>query len=405
MKRRNFILVSFILYSVNCAAQPQFRFKRSIAGVDSEAWYSLSLPPQIFSDLNSQLSDLRLYSVNDTDTLEVPYILDIKENELVRETVHLPLFNKSSREGVLYLTFESKTGQQINSIDLKFHEQNYFGVVALEGSFDQREWFAIAQGQRIVSIKNNREEYDLSTVNFPVSRYRYFRVAVTSDARLNFREASFQYNKITAGIYHDIPLAWELASDKKTRRSMITVKLQHYVPVTSIAVRADSTGDYYRSFRIEAVRDSAQTANGWIKYFETLYEGNLTSFERNEFNFDWKMAKEMRIVIEDLDNAPLAISKISAAGPDVQVISRLRPGQNIMLYGAETLTSPSYDLTYFENKIPGAPRIATFEPAQDVTIDESGARPLFESKIWLWSIMGLMIMALGFFTIRMMKEK
>ncbi|MEX1241157.1 MAG: DUF3999 family protein [Cyclobacteriaceae bacterium] len=405
MKRSDLIFVFLVLVSGHCLAQPQFRYKRSIGGVEKEGWYVLSLPSDIFKDISGDFSDLRLYSTSDHDTLELPYLLQVRHDEVTRDTVQLPLFNKSTKNGVLYLTFELKNSQRVNYIDLQFEELNYFGYVTIEGSNDQREWFEIVKDHRIVSVRNGGGDYTLSTVSFSLTDYRYLRAAVRADVPLTFKTTSFQLNKTDKGVYRDIPLTWKMRTDRKTRTSFVDIQLSSYVPISSISVETDSAADYYRSLQIEYLRDSAQTEKRWVKYYGPLYEGHLTSFTLNEFDFKWVPAKEIRLVIRDNDNAALPIREITAAGPDVQIVSYLRPGENFLFYGADAVRSPSYDLAWFENKIPAEPMVTEIGPPQQLIADGPRASALFENKVWLWSLIGVMIVGLGFFTIKMMKAR
>jgi hypothetical protein len=76
-----------------------------------------------------------------------------------------------------------------------------------------------------------------------------------------------------------------------------------------------------------------------------------------------------------------------------------------MFYGADAVRSPSYDLAWFENKIPNEPMVTEIGPPQLLIAAGPRASALFENKVWLWSLMGVMIVGLGFFTIKMMKAR
>src|SRR5687767_14379948 len=102
MKHHDFLFGLLLLMSCHCLGQADFRYKRMISGVEEPAWYKMSLPSEIFKDLNNDLSDFRLYSVTNNDTVELPYLLNLQVDEITRETVHLALFNKSTRDGILY---------------------------------------------------------------------------------------------------------------------------------------------------------------------------------------------------------------------------------------------------------------------------------------------------------------
>ncbi len=405
MKPNNFIYLLLIFICGQCPGQSDFRYSRKIGSVTKEGWYALSLPSEIFKDLDNDFSDLRVYSVRDNDTLELPYLIDVRTDKVTYEKVDLSLFNKSSRNGVLFLTFELSLSQNVNSIDLEFQESNYFALVTLEGSMDRNDWFEVTKDQRIVSIQNASGNYRLSTVGFPLSEYRFLRVRVKGDTPMTFKRASFQYNKVKSGAYHSLPLNWSVETDKKTKETFVNITLHDYVPVSAVSLRTDNKEDYYRSFRLEYVRDSSRIEKRWIKYYQTAYEGNLTSFTENDFKFREVPAKKMRLVIRDRDNQPLSIRSVSAEGPDVKVLSYLKPGKNFLFYGGAGVALPSYDLAYFENKIPDSAMVATLEPEVTILVEEDHDSPLFQNKAWLWSIMGLMIGGLGFYTMKMIKSK
>ncbi|HEX8038320.1 MAG TPA: DUF3999 family protein [Chryseosolibacter sp.] len=406
MKLTNFLCLLPVLIGGHCLAQSEFEYKRNISGVSKEGWHAVSLPSDIFRDLRSDFGDLRIYSVNDGDTVELPYVLDVRTDEVTRETVALRLFNMSFRKDTLFLTFEMNPSQKVNSVDLSFDQPNYFGWVTLEGSPDKGEWFEVVKDQRIVSVQNESGDYKLSGITFPVSEYRFLRARVKADARLTFKQATFQFNRVKPGAYHELPLTWRAQTDKKTKQTFVEITLHDYVPVSSLSVQADNDDfDYHRAFRLEYVRDSSRTEKGWIRHYQTLYEGNLTSFTANDFKFREVLAKEMRLVIEDRDNKPLRIRGASAQGPDVKVFSFLKPGDNFLYYGADQVSAPSYDLAYFENKIPDTVTTAILEPAVAVRGEKTGSAPLFQNKAWLWTIMALMIGGLGFYTIKMMRKE
>lgn len=405
MKCRNFICLLLIFISANSLAQSSFHYHRGINGVTGDGWYALPLPPGIFKNLRPDFGDIRMYSLIGKDTLELPYLLEIRSDHVTRQTVDISLVNKTLREGVLYLTFELKDGQKANSLDLAFENPNYVGFVTIQGSNDKLGWFEITKDQRIVSDKNKGNAYPSSNVTFPLSDYRFLRVAVTTGIPLAFQGASFENREVEAGDYRNVPLTWSIRSDEKTKLSIVDIRLTDAVPLSSVVVETDSTGDFYRSLRIEYLRDSTKTDSRWVRYYDPLYEGQLTSFKPNEFQFDWLVTKELRLVIRNNDNAPIPIRSIAASGPDARIVAYFKRGRHFMLYGSPGMRAPSYDLAHFENKIPPVVMKAEFGAEENISADKPGSSPLFENKIWLWGVMGLMIGGLGFFTLKMMKKE
>lgn len=405
MKRHNFLILLMMVCGVHCFAQTSFRYKRPITGVQGEGWYNVILPADIFSHLNRGLSDLRVYSVTGADTVEIPYLMEVLDDDVVLEEVHLPLLNKSFRDGELFLTVEPDPAQGINHLKLNFDQSDFFAFVTLEGSDDRREWFEIVNDKRMVSLGKNGTRYALSSLDFPLTNYRYLRVRVRSDKKLSLRSASFARHEVRAGKHRQIPSRWEMETDKKARRSYVHIKLDDYVPVDRVHVYTDSTLDYYRSFNIGYVSDSAQSDKGWIKYYNEVFDGHLTSYRPNVFSFPHALTREIRLVIHDRDNAPLGIRDISVQGPEVRLVARFSPGNNFMMYGADHVSSPVYDLVHFDNKIPDDAAQATLGPETILAPAGAPSTPLLQNRLWLWSVMVVVIGLLGFFTIKMMKGR
>lgn len=405
MRCLSFILAVSVIGTVNSVAQTSFRYSRAVTGIDHEGWYALNLPPEMFDDLNHSLSDIRIYTVTDGDTLEIPYLLDIQQDITSHEAVAVPMFNKSYRDGSLYLTFEVRAGQKVNHLDLEFYERNYFGWVTLEGSDDRKQWFEIIRDQRIVSVRKGTGDYTFSRLDFPLSDYKFLRAQIKADVLLTLQNASFHHNSVERGNFLDYPLRWNGRVEKKTRQSVIDVILHHYAPVSSVELKVRTSSDYYRPLRIEYVADSFKTDKGWTKRYETLYEGHLTSFRPNIFEFPWKRARELRFVVINGDNHAIEIHDVEATGPVTRLLARLEPRDHFMLYGADDMRSPNYDLAYFQNKIPDEVLTAGLLPAEALVPAEEGKTPLFENKIWLWTIILVTVSGLGVFTIKMMNDK
>lgn len=403
MRHSSFVLIILLLICGYVMAQPSFRFKRDVTDVKEEGWYALTLPGAMLQELDRSLADVRLYSLNDGDTVELPYIVRIHDDEVIERKVDLALFNQSSRNGLLYLTFELQPAHKVNFIQLEFDEKNYFGHVTIEGCDDRIKWFEVAKDERIVSMDKAGNDYILSSLRFPLSSYRYLRVSVNSDTPLHFRNASFAYDSIRPGRYQNLPLTWKMKTDKAAGGTYVDVALNEFNPVSVLHVEVENEMDYYRPFTLEYVRDSVKSEKGWIRNYEHLFNGYLTSFEPNRFVFPVAFSKDLRLVIRDRDNAPLVIKQVSAEGPFVTVVSYLKPGNTFVLYGSDATHKPAYDLTHFQNKIPENPAAAELGEQEEIILPEDVGGALFERSIWLWTVMVVMIGGLGFFTMKMMK--
>lgn len=382
-----------------------FMYKRKLETVSTEGWSSVALPADIFSKVNSDYSDLRVYQIGN-DTLELPFLIRTKENEYSEEGVTLKELNKSKKDGKLFVTFELSKGQSVNYLNLSFEENNYNGFVTLEGSIDQQEWFEIIKDYRILSIHDQQVDFKATTLSFPQTNYRYIRAQIQTDLPTTFVSASFEKRSVVAGSFQTINHKINTNETKADKQTQFAITLDQYQPVNKIDFSFSHQQDYYRSFTIEALQDSAKTPKGWNYYYETLHSGYLTSLRENEFEFATTSTRQLRVTVYNADNLPITLSKLTVSGPRVEIILPLKPADNYFLfYGNKNVNSPSYDLVHFKDQIP-----TTFNPLGLLGEEVIGQKPetnspLLENKMWLWLAMGLAVAVMGYFTLKMMKAK
>lgn len=395
--------VLLLLNSVSLFAQDTFSFRRKVNGIQQKGWHAIALPPDIFVHCDRSFNDLRLYTISGNDTTVVPYLLKKRSTEIKEQEAELTAINKSKKGDVLYMTFELPKDLKVNFISLAFEETNYFAFVTIEGSNNKKEWFQLRENQRIFSIDNAVDSYEYSRVNFPVADYRYLRVSVRSDKPLNFERAVFRHQQVTEGKYAVIPSRWTVIDSKKTKQSVIDISLRHCQPLGNLRIETDNSNNYYRYCEIAVLIDSVKTEKGWVKNYGTVREGYLTSYMPNEFSLEDQQTSHLRLIINNLDNAPLKITGIKVDGPVVELIAELEPANTYLFYGNRALSAPYYDLKYFEEKIPATSATATLGQEESIAAPQTKISALFENKFWLWGIMIAVIGLLGFFTLRMMK--
>ena len=78
----------------------------------------------------------------------------------------------------------------------------------------------------------------------------------------------------------------------------------------------------------------------------------------------------------------------------------------ILVYGIQKGLKPNYDIDHFTDKIPAVVTELTLGSEQLIEKKaEHKQVPLFQNKLWLWAIMTIIIVILGWFSLRMIKHK
>lgn len=386
----------------------KYGYKRELMEIKDQ-WHKVILPNEIFGKVMPDLSDIRIYGIAKTnDTIESPYILRFAEDKISQKDVSFNLINQSKNDNGYYFTFEIPTKDAINQLKLDFGQQNFDWRLALEGSQNQQEWFTIVENYRILSIRNEFTDFQFTKLAFPNSKYRYFRLHINSSVKPDFIAAKISLIDIIDGDFRSYNFSSiKTGNDKQNKQAIINLNLKSAVPVCYLKIFVKDTFDYYRPITIKYLTDSVNTQQGWKYSYSTLTSGTLNSIEGNIFLFSSTILKNLKVVIENQDNKPLQIDSLVVKGYVYELLGRFtEPATYYLTYGNILASKPQYDIERFTDKIPTTLKILKLGDEQSIGKNaKPKTEPLFQNKIWLWSIMALIIILLGWFSIGMIKKK
>lgn len=397
-----------VLLNSNLFAQMnKFSYSREIKGI-SETWHTINLPDDMFGKINSDYSDIRIFGIEKKDTIEAPYLLKISSAKQVGEFFNFNLINTSRTENGYFFTFEVPSEQPINEIQLNFKNENFNWFVNVEGSQDNSEWFSILEDYRIVSIKNEDTDYQFTKLKFPDSKFKFLRVQIKSNKQPELIAAETKFSSFIAPQFNTYSIkSFSKEEDKKRKQSVLQIELSKPLSISSLEFNIKDSIDYYRSISIKYLADSTKTEKGWIENYVNLDTSVLSSIENNDVTLPSITTNKLKVIIENLDNQPLEIKNVVVKGYKHQLIARFTNKANYFLtYGNIDSKAPKYDLVRFENNIPKSPSILSLGTELSIEKNlEPQTKPLFENELWLWLILGVVILLIGGFTIQMMMKK
>ena len=385
----------------------EFNYLRPLEG-PTDQWHKLVIPDEVFGKVAPDLHDLRIFGITQrNDTVEAPYFLQLAKGEVTSKVVSFKMLNTSFNENGYYFTFEIPTKEPISQIQLDFQQQNFDWLLRLEGSQDLQEWFTVVENYRILSIKNELTDYQFTKVSFPDTRYRYLRLRVDSKEKPNMT-ATITQHQVTAPELVDYRVQQMVVREiKESKQTEVDLELALPVPVSALKLDINDTFDYYRPITFEYLADSFKTEQGWKYNYRVLTSGTLSSLESNDFTFfNSAIAKRIKITIDNHDNRPLNIGDLKVKGYVHSLVTRFsEPAEYYLVYGQESARSPNYDISRFTDKIPEAMTNLQLGEEQMIKKEASPDRsPLFVNRWWLWAIMALIILMLGWFTLKMMRK-
>jgi hypothetical protein len=407
LKAKLSVFLGLMFCSFSYAQLNQYNYKRELQGITAP-WHKVVLPEEIFVKVAPNLADIRIYGITAAkDTVEASYLLKLKEEKIVAKEVNFRFLNTSQNKKGYYFTLEVPSEEAINQLKLDFKKQNFDWKITLEGSQNQQEWFTVVDDYRILSIKNAATDYQFTKITFPGAKFRFFRLLVKSEENPELVNVKATYNEVKNSGFVDYAMAnIKTIQDKEEQKTTLEIDLKSTVAVSFLQIKVKDTFDYYRPISIQYVADSIKTDQGWNYLYENLTTGTLSSIEKNEFKFESTILKKLKISIFNQDNEPLNIETIEVKGYVHELLVRFtEPGTYFLTYGNKKVTKPNYDIERFVTKVPDTLTVLTLGNEQKIDKKDLSTEPLFKNKMWLWALMGIIILVLGWFSVKMMGKK
>ncbi|HEX8515917.1 MAG TPA: hypothetical protein VF868_06940 [Bacteroidia bacterium] len=409
---KNLFLFILVLLYLNCPAQfSTYNFTRKIPKPATAGFYAIPVTPDVVSGSASGLSDLRLYDLA-KDTAEIPYLTEFTGDKTEEKAISFELINDVTKlKCCSFLTLKMDRHRSINMISLEVAENNFDKIITLEGSNDNKEWFTIKEHLRIVGFENATTDFRSTTVSFPSSEYNYFRLRFDDDSspRITVTNAFAFENSTIKGEYDEIRAGRiSGAENKKNKTSETIIELPGNYILDHIKIGTEEKEDFYRNINIYRSAGTFKTPKGEIDSWVIINSGVITSDADNIFSLHNAQAKKLKIEVINNDNRPITLNNVRLFSEKIRLVTKLPVSDDIYLaYGKKDDPAPVYDLVHFRDKIPAELEILNPEK-EEINIPvkaAAAASPFIKNKMWLWAIMGLVILLIGYFALSMIKKE
>lgn len=407
LRIRLLICLLFIVCSISYGQIEKYSYQRELKGISAQ-WHKIILPNELFGKISQDLSDVRIFGITtENDTIEAPYLLQLATEKTSSKQVAFEIRNTSYNDKGYYFTFEIPSTEPINQIKLNFSQKNFDWLIQLEGSQNQLDWYTVVDNYRILSIENELTDFQFTKLKFPSSKYRYFRIHIDSKEKPELTLASIAQMETTDGKFRNYTnKKFDINENRETKQTEIDIELKLPVPISNLKIDVKDSFDYYRPVSIKHLADSIKTEKGWKYNYNTLTSGTLNSIEKNEFKFVSTTVQKLKIYIHNQDNQPLTIDTIQVKGYEHELIARFtEQADYFFTYGNKLAAKPHYDINRFTDKIPI--NLSALDMGKELIIDKEetlSIEPLFENKTWLWIIMCLIMVLLGWFSVKMIRK-
>ena len=409
IKLQNVLVLVFILITTHSFSQlKDYNYKAEINNV-KDTWHVLKLPQESFALMKCNYAAIRIYGLSETDTIEIPYIIETLADKQIYTKVPVTVVNRAKTEKGIYFTLQNEGSGNINEIELNFEEENFDWIAKVEGSNNNDEWFTISEKERLVALKRDDVDFKATTIKFPLVNYKFIRIHLQGTQEANLTEALIFEKEVIKGEEEFFKTrSQKIAQEKNTKRTIVSVYLKDSVPVSKIMIPVDSEMDYYRRVHLKTVKDSIVIENRIRYNYESLGTYEISSYKENEIYIENVCVDNLIFEIENMDNHPLPIGEIKVSGNPVELKARFPAEklQYILAIGNYRAHTPQYDIAGFKNNIPESPAILTVGDFNDIEKEkkEKNTPVLPFPKYVLWIILVAVIVILGFFTSKMLKK-
>ncbi len=397
-KRSRFKFCLFVfsfLIVLKAQSQNHFAYRAAIDTIKETKFYKINLSPAVVAKCKADLDDIRIF---DEDGKQVSYILN---NDLpvfkTENFVEFPIIKtKKESDKQTHVTLENSIDKAIENLLLFVKNTDAHRSFNISGSDDSIHWFVIKENIYLDNSFRADGETIIQSLSFPASNYKYFQLTILGKDLLPFNiiKAGAYNEDLKYGGYVQIPQPQISQKDSSDKTSYIRLQFDDDYLVNKIVFDVEGAKYFKRKFAL-----FKQNRNN-----EFLLEGYLSSEGSNEFIINSK-SSEFLFTIANEDNIPLKVRAVQAFQLNTYLLTYLQAGEKYFLnFGDSSVQAPKYDLEFFSDSANKSPSEISVSNIEKNNVSIAAATSSKNNKLLLWIIIGVILIALSYFTFKMMGE-
>ena len=402
MKQYSFLFLAFLV-QFSMAQQTTAQLEK----VTEKNFYRIRVSPEIRSASKTNLGDLRIFN---SKKEEVPYLIETA-----------PLKNKINQFEAF--TFVSKNSvpkksssiiienpkNKINELTLVIANSDINKRFSISGSNDQKQWFGIANKMELFNLNNLNSTEVSTTITFPLCSYKFIKIDFDDTKTLPINvlkvgttKSSFQLGELIE-IEPKDRFVTQLSKDKKTLHRIILNQPQ---TIDKIVFKVNEPQLFKREVILYTFITTQTNAKTTVTT-DVIARFTLSSKTQNEFDIAPIRLNDFHIEIGNQDNPPLEIESIKFYQKPIFIIAQLNENEGYtVVTGNAKLSTPSYDLVYFENEMKNVSREIkmTGTQQQNPTKKTSINKSYWQQSWFMWLCLFVGGITIVFFSIGLVKD-
>ena len=389
----NFGAYAFAQAIVASRVREYLRYTRDVAISQPGKQNYLVVDAAIWARVRADLSDVRLYD----GAVQVPYALSEEQASSSTLEREARILNLGLRNGRTEFDLDVGGEAEYNQVQLRLKATNFVASATADG----RDALGGSAGRKL----STSTLYDFSreglgshfALRIPLATFRYLHVSITpaiSPRDITGASTSVQHEAkatwISAGRCH--------APEQVGRITRIVCDLDPGVPEGRILFTVPAGIVNFR--RVISLSDAqgTQLCSGDISRIRMKSGGREVVTEDLALNFCSSRERQIRIDIDNGDNAPLTLEKVEPQSLERRIYFDPAGKTAIKLYyGDEKLSAPVYDYArFFHKEADAAQAVMAAENQNPDYTGRPDERPWSERHKWvLWGAMLLAVVVLA----------
>lgn len=396
--------VTGALLAVFLAASPSvsyFKYRRQVQAINSSGQHYLVVDETFWRHARPDLADLRMHAAE----REIPYQLTIESGSLETEQKQFRVLQPALIGGKTQFLLDMSGVSEYDRVNLKLATKNFVAHARVEGQDDPHgaRW-ALLGTTTLYDLADEKLGHN-STLQIPLSAYKYLRVTVDSTVKPPDVESG------TAGVTRAQKAVWrelnsEPRQEQQGRDTVLTFSVSPHTPVERLTFHVDTS---QRNFRreIEIRGDQGQWFGaGEISRIHMQHNGQKVDVEQTSLDLCGNCQGTLKAVIHNGDDAPLEIIGARLQQYERRIYFDSDSGlQPWVYYGDEKLDAPEYDYAKLFQRETNVDQVAlSAEEANSAFTGRPDERPWSERHpAVLWAAIVAAVLILGGIAVRSLK--
>lgn len=316
-----------------------FKYQRQIGTASASGQHYAVVDETVWQHALPNLDDLRLYAAGK----EIPYARRTMWGSRETEQKTVRLLQPGTLSGKTQFLLDMSGVPEYDRITLTLSTKNYVAHARVEGQDDSHgtQWANLGT-TTLFDLSEERLGHN-STLQIPVSTYKYLRVTVDGLVKPS------DIQSVTAGIERAQEAVWrdlnsELKRTQEGNDTVLTFAVPENVPVERVMLAVDpAQGNFQRAIEMQSNKGST-TAVGEISRIHMQRSGGKIDVDQTWLSLSATSLGQLRVVIHNGDDAPLRITRARLQQYERRIYFDCDAGASLGLYyGDQKLNAPVYD--------------------------------------------------------------